>query len=446
MKSAINLLPCSGYKNRLLQYRTIYLFIIFLAALCFAGWPHGVDYCDTPSYVMAMDAYRAFTVDDCRPPLFPCLMIGCEWLLGPQWGRSLLVLLQWLLFVASVHFFRSSAAVVIRHRPRFVFWATAAYAFYPGIWQWCIMMQSESVGISLSVIFCWLALSLMVRPRASAVVWMALCLLLMIMTRPIFLVLVPMSVLVLLFSWKRHSRRRRVIVRWGTASVATLCMCVGGYWLAVHRVTGLRSLSAVNAYNNYFQARVAGLVEPVENPQSAIDSIIACRVDTLRVVDPERGAHIVSVWGEIVDMYDNVPLRQLEDYSSELIAAHPVEMLRYNYRKFQYQLPRYPLVRAVKMYYLNNPLVNMFMPFDLKDCAYMLIVIMFAGLWQWRRRGLFPAATFWLWGCCTLLYLAVVFGAMNDYTRLFAPAFPMLLLLLFQCGSMFRLRPDAKYV
>ena len=190
------------------RYRIIYLLAVAEAMLCiiFPGQLQIYDH-DTWTYLETWGNYDIFRpstfVDIYRTPVYP-LFLGIT-TLNQQLPMATVVLVQWIVFIASIPFFKRLSFMLVR-RKSITFWMTLFYATFWGSIEVNYCLMTESLSQSLIVMFVYFMVRSLLRPGAKSIYCSALCLLILVFLRPAMLYLPVIYIAVCVYIWTRNHR------------------------------------------------------------------------------------------------------------------------------------------------------------------------------------------------------------------------------------------------
>ena len=202
-------------------------------------------------------------LDFIRTPIYPLFLGGTKLIFGE--GRYLFVaiILQHLLFIFSIWpFYRtinylSSSKVV-------VYSGTLFYACFPFFNTWANRILTESLAITLSVVLIFIVTRWMSQyssKKSSNVkigVLFGIILLLLQLLRPIFIYMLP--IFLFLFAFMLFRRKKVRLALSGLISTLVVCLLMILYMSEFKREYGVFATNGVQQYNQALIAKDQGLI------------------------------------------------------------------------------------------------------------------------------------------------------------------------------------------
>lgn len=390
------------------RYRIIYLIAALEALLCFLpgmGW-EGLD---TGSYIEVWRFYdisRLETfVDMFRTPVYP-LFIGIA-TLDERLPLTSLLFAQWLVFIATIPYFRRLASEIVRHQG-ITFWMTAFYAVYWGVIEVNYYAMSESLSQSFLVFFTYFAVLGIRRGGMRRMCLGAFWLLMLVFLRPAFCYLPLVYAAVCIYMALRRCREGVL----GLALTVLVAMAMSGYACVFDRKYGYFAMSDVSTYNNYIRCLYSGILDeqfylPEMRPY-------------MKKPDPVTGK---PTWTESIPSHMNHST-EFHHCVTANIDAHKYEFLKATV----YTFPSFWRCRANQCASLYWP-VGMMLTLGMDTAAVLVMIyISVAATAMFRHKMLMPVPLL-IAGIWITHAMVTWLGAYWAFDRLIQPVFPMLILV-----------------
>jgi hypothetical protein len=388
----------------------VVLSALFMACLALA---YGVGRYtnDTMSYYSAWNVLcNEGCVDAIRTPIYP-IVLG---VIG-HWSDTAVVLFQCAVFLLSIkYFWRVSCALIPSKR-----WAMVALVLYglnPGVFTFNFIILTESLAVSGLVVFIYAAMKVMESPRVWRFVVMLVLLLTLLMLRPAFIYLTVVMLGLAVISIARRQKRQAVYM---VASMVISTAMLLGYAGLVEKKCGVYTVSGVTVWNDLRIALSEKYTEGMvaDNPKFQV------------AVDECTGAY-ASDWVKY-SVFDtmNVSLRETADFIAQAKAHGGV-----------ITIIRGAVGRVIRVvgdpmftvdYYQSIPVItHVTETLHYGDAYIVLVLYAILTLCAYRRRHQrLSALGVLLWLTCVGHILVSTYGSYGEWTRLFLPCAPLIVLL-----------------
>jgi len=404
---------------------------------------------DSPSYVYAARTISQGGIDMSRTPLYPLLIWFAAWVSGADFSALdtapageffanpmqmqgmfgamfyVVVGVQLVLMVLSVACFYRLAGSLLRSL-KAVCVLTLVYAVLCLAMNWHRTIMTESLAVSGMVFWAYFALQTLRRDGGQVfpAVMLGVMTILLIALRPSFLFL---PIVLLLMALRLLFTRKRVAAVVCLVGVGATAACVLAYMQAFRSNFGVRALTDVSIANRYFDARDFELLQPDEVSNSwlreYLDYALAAYPEIGYDVERDPTQSGQDLFGEFSWVKKNIGLAQVNAEVDAALARHRGEWLR----------------KLVATHFLNKHFFDSYRNYPTRTLLHSVMEMgllaafiwlpLFVGLVLLLRRRLRPSGV-WLWLLTAGGALVVVLGAPNDYLRLMAPVYPMVMLLL----------------
>ena len=269
-------------KNRIKPIFLLYALIAALLGLL-AGPPNWIQW-DTESYVKAGHVLLNGTLDVFRTPVYPFLISFFRMFLG-EWFSTGIITLQVLMFILSVYCFSLLCSYFLKNH--LVYNITVAlYAFHPTMLMWQKLILTESLSISVMVIFIYLLVKYIHDNNYSSIILSQLFLIFLLFLRPAFVYLIPLNLIFWGYWMAKKNFIRSLVGMLGALVVAAF---FGYYCYSLEKQYGIWGTSNVSDVNQYWILSEAGLIDlnAIPNEQMKID------VERFQKVILYRSDHII---------------------------------------------------------------------------------------------------------------------------------------------------------
>jgi hypothetical protein len=364
---------------------------------------HGGLFHDTPSYIVAANDLAHGSFNDFRTPVYPALIAVAQFISAKHFAHIIIVVQLIVFYISMIYLYRLCRRLKLS--PYISLAVLMIHGCLPMNAFWNTLVQTESLAISISVIFCYR----LVDWYRNAVSWrkttlLCLDLTLLLFLRPSFLYLIIVVAITAILLLSIHRRRH--------ALHALACLAVSGslmigYCADIQAKVGVFTPSTVAIHNDEVNALDIGLLksENISNP-------------TLkqRVKDFEAIGHRINVW-DAPDFYglpDTLVYNGLQSLKNIDRAGWYRKVLTTNFNAsllapaigFKYRAIKFPVVYI------------------------LLIAAAIAGLLYWYRQHRPPLIDIAFWLMCVGNIAVDLLGSFAEWRRLFAPSAIIFVVLL----------------
>jgi hypothetical protein len=365
---------------------------------------------DTESYQCAVDSLMRGEIDTFRTPVYPAALAVCQMLTshGSYW---LIIVVHLLIFYLSVcSLYRTILCLSVAKNIAII--VTAIYATCPMILLAQCIVMTESFAISFSVFMVSYFVRWRTRCKIIDFYRMSLCVLFLLFLRPSFLYLLVAFAMIALILMYRHQ------YRYGAQLLIMITAFGGlmfGYCRIIESKTGVFTPSTVSVLNEYVNAFHIGKFTSA----NVTDSLIKSRVLEFERDSSDKGAFYVP------DM-DGVPSKQIYD-----------ELQRMKERDNLITLKVFVMHCEETAYGMYG--VFRGFNFDFRIIYLFLFAVGCLFTYMFVRRRIIPIVAFSLWLMCVGHIVVALLGSYAEWSRMFLPAFPLLLLLVALFCHFFRI-------
>lgn len=424
--------PPSGYRSPLLSYPALMVVSAVVMAYCSRYGPGESMAWDEDSYVAACEAVGAGVPDRFRTPVYPALLCVLRAVFGSGVLRYAVIAVQAAAMLAAIPLL-GSLCRRFTGSDRVSFRCAALFGLTPGIVCWYACVLTEVWAVCGVTAWLWvMTRDLPGPPRASSAVLGGVVLWLLVFLRPVMMCLLPVYALYWAWRWVAW---RGAATRAGLAALAMTAVCAGSvaaYRTTIHRLYGLRTISTVTLYNNYFTLGEAGLLSPGDTEHAGLRGQIAQHLAEADTVC----AHPLMLELHNVPDEDVVPYPVLESFIDRQLRAHAGELAVYVWRRAMWLAWPCPAVYESGRGPLT-PLEDMVLP----SVGLYFVFLALAGVFLVRRQyvgGRCPGGTWLLWLTAAAQVCAVLAGAYGHWARLLLPAMVPSIVLAGVIASQFR--------
>lgn len=372
---------------------------------------------DVDSYTSAALLLMSGGVDVLRMPSYPIIIGLCHWLCDSN-TEFMLIALQILIFYLSVY---SLYGILCRLRitKNITIIISALYAFNPMLLCANLIMMPESFTVSIGVFLIYYFVKWMQNGKRSDICKMLLCTLLVIFMRfALLYILVAMAVIVCLLVKKNEIRKGLQL----SVIIVILSGLMCGYCKIIESRIGVFTPSTVSIHNDYCNAVNIGKLAS----KNVTDTVIKRRA----VEFEGRGGSRESFVGPDVN---DLPPKQVYDE------------LQYMKKKDKLMYVKFFVVNCKESLYNQY---GSFLQFDIDFRIIYLFLTVFGigvvyGIIKQRQISLI---TLFIWFICVGNILTDLTLSYSEWSRLFLPSLPLLLILIAWCCNFFRIRYEAKEI
>ena len=396
--------------------RTGYLLTYALVALAgclslFTGdWK--VEWYDSPSYFEAAQSLSWGMADRVRTPLYPALILLLDAIAGKGAVMTGLRVVQWGLFFVGVGVMKRTA-VRLWGDGVAALAATALFALYPAYWVYNDSILTESLAVTMTVFMVGaITRGQQTRSRAAVVmawVWLAALLAL----RPALVGYLPVVAV-----WGLMVKGRRCL---SGVMLALTVGLLGGYTALMRHTYGISRLTTVSATNTFATLRLNGFIAPTDYADPYTRASLECAFaesGTVPTLEEWGGENLTSMVLLGPQGYDRMIAEAAGRYRGEMAGCVV--------RRVERDVAAYPLFehRLFFWRYVRNAPPSPSILWGAWGLAVTGIALL--GAMAVRRRWM-PVA-FVLCGLPAALMVTAIAGAQGEFTRLFTPAMPVMML------------------
>lgn len=416
---------CKKLYASLGQFKILY-FISAIGITIFIIWSiytgEGLACIDTPSYYEAYDVITKGKIDLYRTPLYPLIIGSCRSIFGEIGSVAVVYILQGILFLFSIKWLGDVLMNITAYR-RIGYWFTAIYALHPGFLSYCGVMMSESIAISLVAAELYLVCGAYYHHSSrKALLSGAVCLLLCLHRPSLMCLSVLITIfwaIILLFSKRKQKKAMRCGLASSLMSIIFLCI----YSVAFHSEYRFKGVSAVSTWNNYMTIRGASAID-IEHIESLA---IKDTLDSMLNAHGKGPKMTYEWWEEMEILASRFDMDSVSYMVTAQMKAHPKEIFAFLYRDRINELIEddcAPLGRAIphqimsitRLFRVNN------------GTAFLIfivgVILLFYGNLRQKRINYFEWLLFAMFAGN---YFTVWVGAPNDFARLLAQNYPVLI-------------------
>lgn len=399
------------------------------------GW-WGFYMPDTQSYIM--DGFSL------RPPFYPLFLKACGMRVNTDVPSMIMVTL-----VPAMAYALSAAAftrIAIAAGGWLGLCIGCLYAFYPSFDILPLELGTESFSMSFVVFAIYFFWRMSYNPSWRLWGLFSVMLIMLLAIKPAFL-FVPVSVLLvgvvirlMRANASMYRFARRLIIS-GLAGIT----CVLVYSTMVYHKWGVFTPSTVSLRNDYYEARLSGVLEAECCPDSALKAAIQQKLDARPVIEDIDGL----TWVEAIDLTNEYDLPSLQIAVDASKKKHPDQWHDYFICKLSNGLSEpllYPgtdrgefavyAFRAATGSFLSGIWLTWWIPLAVSLAVMILLVYQFVVFRHHRSSTVRPDMDMRPWSFALFLILillgnitVVSFGAPYDFSRLLFPILPAFMLL-----------------
>jgi hypothetical protein len=363
------------------------------------SWPG-----DAPTYQYAATLLQQGEFDIFRTPSYPLIILLCRWLSFSE-SNVLLIVVQILLFYVSVYslYFTMLRLKISKNVAAII---SGVFALNPFSIFACLIPITESLATSLSIFLIHFFVKWLQDKRWRSFTYMSMCGLFLIFMRPSFLyIVVAFAIVAAIMSIKRAYKESIQLF----ALVAIYCGLVFGYCKNIEAKSGVFTLSTVSLYNDYHNFANIG---KWKSDYRVINQCILFNGDE----DPPAKANRVT----------NFQAKQLYDKLQETKEKDRLYLLKF-----------FVVNLRLSMYYNYDGYCDLTFDFCLIYALLMFIGMFLVYLARHRRIAVIAI---FLWLMCVGNIMVDLLGSTAEWSRLFLPSLPLLLLLIAQGCNMFKIK------
>lgn len=229
----------------------------------------GIEHADTISY-----AYHSFAIADigARPPIYPLLIAACRMAFGQNRCYAAVCLFQIVLSTISMILFYYTTKRVCSNK-NIALLITLFYGCNPAPLEWNISVMTESLSMSITVIFLYFVVKYIVEDDITSGIFASVVSLIAMFIKPTLVVYcgVCFAMIVLQFFFRKEMRK--TLFRVAVANFCCIAVVVGYSGLmykyngtfSVSNLGPRHSLAVCLADGNYKNYHDADLVEQIQD-------------------------------------------------------------------------------------------------------------------------------------------------------------------------------------
>jgi hypothetical protein len=383
-------------------------------------------------------------VDILRTPVYP-YFIKFVRLFGNENLYQNIIIFQSIISFLSIILFYKIAVYVFKTRPAIIA-ATFVYGIYPFIINFDKCILTESISISGIVLLFYLIVNFLNKPSAAKAVLLTLFIFVLIMLRPAFLFLVAIITLFWVFriistrhkqvSPPNNKKPERNIYLSGLIASGVCALLLLGYSRLNYFNNGCNNISVVteinqlnilidfNIYMDKSDPEISGTIKKYLNDNSYVKSVLSKDNNAPNIM-----------WNANKIVFAQFPLYRINNYILGAIAHNSGIYIKKTLLKM------FNLHQINTTYYyagIRGGILTslIFAPFNIFPVTFMIIylllffdfIIILINVIKWKR---IPWLKLFIWSVITGELITTATGAVAEFQRLFVPAFPYIIILIF---------------
>ena len=365
---------------------------------------------DSESYLDAwQNSLSMGFIDFARTPSYP-IILGCLQAIAGQHFTILCVVVQHLVFLLSVWFFRKITSLILSS-VTMGRWLTLFYALFPFITFWANRILTESFAISGSVFLFYHLIRFSYSPTWKHVLGSTIWFIFLIFLRPAFLYLLPIGLLAWLMFWNR----KPWMAACGMLGILMVSLLEYEYCKKYEEQFGIFAPSHVSVVNFTYLAFKDGLMKPEYSDDSAFRSFI----------ENYDGSEPISYCPvPTIQQYGLATVHRALRASQQDQTSRWIRNALYRFieaAEIHFSNSRSPIGIAANCFKLLFNFVTLYLFLIL-----FLVILLHKTI---RFRKLYPIATLLLLATLGNLCTAII-GAQGEWLRLISPSLPLLLLMI----------------
>lgn len=415
-------------KYFLVSLISIGLLLMLCQLISFGGCS---DYGDCFTYFQAWDSIKTIHPNEWRPPIYPCLLGGISEQTGRQGALAATLILQWSAYIVALILVWDINRMLRIPRPVNMA-AVSLLLLIPGFWYRNNLAVPESFCISGIILYIWLFGRYLTTRRNTFLLWINLLVITLIFTKPVFIILIPVTALAaVIAAWRRP--RPLIIVISGMVAAMLLTLL---YALAFRHCLGVFALTRATVDNSYYCMREDGLIRPDEIADSALREIFIPFYEA----NPGRHAPGENLFNQELHRFSLKDKKALADTALRL---HLSEAIRGTIQRFRdaasfshfsepepHELPYTGLLAVTPPGYIGY-----YSPFQQAHrfpiAAGWILWLCFsvAAVIRWRKSHRFPLLAMLVSAVYISLVTVSIAGAQDSWSRLISPVTPLLVVM-----------------
>ncbi len=213
---------------------------------------------DTISYVKAWNSFSSGEIDLWRTPTYPLFLGILMWCFGKQFMLAAIII-QFATFLVSIYYFYKTGISIIDNKTC-VIAITIFYALFPCISTWNNYILTESFAVYALIFTLYYLTKAYIDNSNRYHIHLFFCILFLVFLRPAIIFIIPILFFILCIlgiktSWGKN-------IRIGLINLIIICFFLGGYTYLYYKKYGILSPTAVGVLNNYYMARMDGILKP----------------------------------------------------------------------------------------------------------------------------------------------------------------------------------------
>ena len=229
---------------------------ILEAALTFVIPQNVIEQNDTPSFIIALSNYNLDSIysfiDFTRPPVYPLFIGFCKMVTIGNNYLITVALMQWIVFIISIHYFKNIAIIVIGSRPKLIWCITLFYTIWPGCYECNYLALTESLSMTCLIFFLYTTLRGLTKSNIASLSWSSLWLAILLLIKPAFIYLLPL----LLIGWAIVFFNKKRIALYGIGTLLMAALIFSSYCLGFQHKFGFFAPSIISVYNSDINVRM----------------------------------------------------------------------------------------------------------------------------------------------------------------------------------------------
>lgn len=397
------------------RHTLIVIVVVSLLCLYEVYRTYGVVICsfDTLTYRYAAISLQHGSLDIFRTPCYPMIMNVC-WKASSSTGYGLLIIVQIFMFYVSVcNLYWTMLRLNIAKNIATI--VTTIYALYPQTILAALAVLTESFSISVSVCLITFFVKWLKNCRFIDFIGMSMSLLFLLFLRPSFLyILVALAAILIILGFRSEYKKCAQLL-----SILIVSSCIMlGYCKLIEAKSGVFTPSTVGIYNTGHNFISMGKLE--RNNSEFLDKCLAFNLECM----DDKGEFVVY------DKCDGTifPPAQVDHELQQVKQQDRFVMLKVLFRNLQNSV--YNTGENIKFGRIVLDFGLIYLVLFLITC-----VLCYRAL---NERKL-PLVACLLWLMCIGNLLVNLIGAYSDWSRLFLPSFPLLLILIAQMCNLFKI-------
>ncbi len=404
------------------------LFVIFLVsiinAIIWIVWKGPCLFEDSNSYIIAWDSIQNGKLDIFRTPVYPFLIGINKFLFGNEFLITT-ICCQHLFFLVSVYCFYEISITLFNQR-RISYVLTFIYGVFPYLVSWNNSILTESLAISGSVIFLFLAIRLYKKFSLSNLLGFVLSFILLLLLRPAFIYFLPVFIVAL--SYLFFIKKTKTAI-WGLFGTLLVFLGLVAYMLEYKREYGIFSSSNVRIINQYHIARENGWLTPDCFENEELRNMYAEYYQR----NGSQPQVFSVIWDEADEICRNAPLPSIQKAVNKASKQSGALFFDSLYLRTKNAMKEPILVSSTsRIGGILGFTIGTIMVFLFCFCCFLVY-------WVYNSRKI-PWITSILFMIGVSSLFVIIVGAQGDWGRLVVPTMPIYLLMVGQVCSLFQLK------